>query len=196
MNLAQFFHSFCCCCLGQIHELIDGISDKAVYTTDFAFRLLFNGKILTSFVPGCPAEAELCDAAVLKKLIDPIATRVPDCTLRHPKSSLPTSSKEAITKAQTLLTTTEGVLMFLGLVVFGVLAGAIGTFVLLTGRLPFSKRQVLDNTEVDEDREARQGLQARTSYFNDECDDDLSEEGEQDFARASLRVEAISTGLR
>ena len=174
----------------QIHELIDGISDKSVYTTDFAFRLLFNGKILTQLVPGCPPESELCDVAILKRIVDPIATRSPDCVRRQPLAS-PTSSKEAVAKAQKLLTTTEGIFMFVGLASFGILLGSISTFVLLTGRLPCSRSQILDATEVDEDREARQCLQTASSYF----DDELSDEDEPEFGRAAGRVNVLSTGM-
>jgi Histidine phosphatase superfamily (branch 2) len=167
----------------QIHELIDGISNRKVYTTDFAFRLLFNGKILTSLVPGCHPDAELCDVAILKKLIDPIATRDPDCSLKLPLPIASSSSKEVIVKAHTLLKTTEGILMLLGLVVLGILVGATTTFIVLTGRLPWPSRQVLFTHDIDDDLEGRVGLQSSSSYG----DDDLSEEGEQEFVDAAGR---------
>jgi hypothetical protein len=175
----------------QIHELIDGISNKDMYTTDFAFRLIFNGKILTPLVPGCPLGSELCDAAVLKKLVDPISTRNPDCSLRIPVAVATTSPKEAIAKAHTLLKTTEGIIMFVGIVMFGILVGACGTFVVLTGRLPCSTTRVLATNAVDEDEEARRGLQASSSY----SDDDLSDEDEQDSADAADRIDDVPTGL-
>jgi hypothetical protein len=167
----------------QIHELIDGISNKDVYRTDFAFRLLFNGKILTSLVPGCPPSAELCDAAILKSLVDPIATRNPDCSLRIPVRVTPSaslSSKEAIVKAHTLLTTKAGIMMFVGLVVFGILVGAMVTYVLLTRRRRWSAHQAL---VTNDDEDAQLGLRASSNY----CDDELSDEGEQEFADAARR---------
>ena len=110
-------------------------------------------------------KAELCDSVHLKALVDPIATRDPYCEVLsvEPQSS----SEEVMVQAQTLLNTTQGILMFLGLVVLGMILGALGTFVLLTGRLPCTQRQVLDNTEVDEDTEARQGLQSNATFLDE-----------------------------
>jgi hypothetical protein len=153
--------------------------------------LLYNGKVLTSFVPGCPPDAELCDTVHLKALVDPIATSDRYCEVET--AAPPSASEEVMVQAHTLLNTTEGIFMFLGLVVFGMIVGAIGTYVLLTGRFPCTKRRVLDNTEVDEDREARQGLQSGTNYFGESPSDDE----EDDFVDAAGgRVDSISTGLQ
>jgi len=89
--------------------------------------------------------------------------------------------------------------MFLGLVVFGVIMGAVGTHVLLTGRLPCIHRQVLDATEVDDDQEARQVLQSGSNYFDDEGDghdEPSDEEDDGGFVDAGGRIDSISTGLQ
>ena len=138
---------------------------------------------MTSLVPGCHPDAELCDVAILKKLVDPIATRNPDCSLKLPLPIATSSSKEAIVKAHTLLKSTEGILMLLGLVVSGILVGAATTFVLLTGRLPCSSRHLVDTDDPDEDVEGRVCLQSSSSYG----DDELSDEGEQDYVDAAGR---------
>jgi len=64
----------------EIHELIDGDSDREVFPSKFAFRLIYNGKILTTFVDGCHKHLELCDIKILKSIVDPIATREKDCS--------------------------------------------------------------------------------------------------------------------
>ena len=182
----------------QIHELIAGTSDPELFHSDFAFRLLYNGKILTPLVPGCPEGEELCDVRHFKALVDPIATRNPDCGV--PTPTPPSASQEVIDQAQTLIQTTEGILMLVGLIFFGLLVGAVGTYVLLTGRLPCSKQRVLENTAVDDDDEARQGLQAQSSYFDEEPitntngDDDSYDD---DFGNGDHgRIDSISTGLQ
>jgi hypothetical protein len=128
----------------------------------------------------------------LKALVDPIATSDPACQVST--VAPPSASNEVMVQAQTLLNTTEGIFMFLGLVAFGMIVGGVGTHVLLTGRLPFTKRQVLESTEVDEDREARQGLQSGSNYFDGPVSDD---DDDDDFVDATGgRVDSISTGLQ
>lgn len=190
-------------CDNKIHELIDGFSKKEFYSTKFAFRLLLNGKILTSYISGCPPDSELCDAAILKKLVDPMATRNPDCALRVSGHTVPpSSSKVVIGKVHTLLKTSEGILMFIGLIMVGILVGATGTFVFLTGRLPSwsSFETIIDHDEdgeddVDETAEVRQSLQPSSNYFDSDDDDELSDEDEIDFVDAARRVDSLSTGL-
>jgi hypothetical protein len=64
----------------ELHELIDGHSD-AIYSNNIAFRLIYNGKILTSLVEGCPEAVELCDIVHFKSIVDSFATRTADCSL-------------------------------------------------------------------------------------------------------------------
>jgi hypothetical protein len=135
-----------------------------VYTTDFAFRLIFNGKILTHLVEGCPPDAELCDIIHFQKQVDPIATRSEEVCWA-PEEEAP---NEIIVQAKTLMSTKEGILLFVGLVLVSATIGAVATFVLLTGRLPFTTQKVMagvmeEDDEVDEGE--RRGLQ---DYFEDE----------------------------
>jgi hypothetical protein len=65
--------------------MIDGLTDRAIYKSDFAFRLLKDGEVLTSRIKGCPADADLCDVQVLLDRVIPLfANR--DCA-RKPKSN-------------------------------------------------------------------------------------------------------------
>jgi hypothetical protein len=138
-----------------------GFSGPTKYTTPFAFRLLLNGKILTHLVEGCPLESELCDVKIFLDLVLPIATRTADCSVEE-EGEPPV---EVIQQAKTLMSTKEGVFLFLGLVVFSTFVGALGTFVLLTGRLPMSQRKFLLSA-VEDDEDGRRRLQE--NGFQDE----------------------------
>ena len=141
-------------------------------------------------MPGCQAESELCDITHLKAVIDPIATRDPDCRVSTPPpSSFTSSSQEVIVQAETLLNTTVGICLFLGLVIVGMLLGALGTHVLLTGRLPCIRTAILEASAVETDHEARQGLQS--SQYDD------GEENEDGFVdAAAAENEDDGTGLQ
>jgi hypothetical protein len=78
---------------------------------------------------------------------------------------------EVIQQAKTLMSTEEGVFLFLGLVVFSAFVGALGTFVMLTGRLPMSQRMLLGSA-VEDDEDGRRGL--RENGFQDEHGEDSS----------------------
>merc|ERR1719296_139453 len=56
--------------------------DKASdFPSGFAFRLIYNGKVLTSSMDGCAAGSELCDSQVLIKQVMPFAKYLErDCT--------------------------------------------------------------------------------------------------------------------
>jgi hypothetical protein len=121
----------------QIHEVInDGRIDRTVYKTPFAFRLIYNGKVLTPSIDGCPPNVDLCDARHLTERVDPFARRDLDCTASE------ILTNEVLRDAATVLSTTTGIFMFLGLLISSALMGAIVTFVILTGRLPTGRKKV------------------------------------------------------
>lgn len=133
----------------EIHELIDGRHDPNVYSSKFAFRLLFNGEILTPLIDGCHEDCELCDIVYLKTIVDPIATRDMDCSapssgeeapLSSPLSSTGTTTTTT-TKAATegdfsllSLSTTTGMALFVGLVLLSGFGGSAITFACLRKR--------------------------------------------------------------
>jgi hypothetical protein len=110
-----------------------------VYKTPFAFRLLYDGNVLTPLIDGCPPNADLCDARHLTERVNPFARRDLDCTA----SVILTN--EVLRDAATVLSTTTGILMFLGLLISSALLGAVVTFVILTGRLPTGRKKVARN---------------------------------------------------
>jgi ubiquitin-like domain-containing CTD phosphatase 1 len=122
----------------EIHEIIDGATDRSIYKSDFAFRLLFNGKVLTSKVDKCPAEADLCDVQVLLDRVTPFATRDRDCdsTLHHSSQTY----RPALQESKVLLSTSGGVALVLVVVMVSALLGSLVTFYFVTRRMPWQKR--------------------------------------------------------
>ena len=139
-----------------------GLTNQSVYTTDFAFRLLYNGRILTNLVEGCPAESELCDMKIFLDIVGSIATRSPDCYAEE-KADEPLVV--AIQQAKKMMTTREGVYIFLSLVFFSATVGAVGAFVSMTGGLPMIQSKLIGSA-VEDDEEGRRGLQ--DGAFEDE----------------------------
>jgi len=134
----------------EIHELIDGRPDPDIYTSKFAFRLLFNGKILTPLIDGCHEDCELCDIVHFKAIVDPFATRDADCSVSTapsggqapevPASSSspasPTgSSSETKTTAERIpllsMSTTAGMVVFATLVILSGFGGSAITFAVM-----------------------------------------------------------------
>lgn len=105
----------------EIHELVDGKTDRSVYPSAFAFRLLYNGKVWTDQVEGCHPEHDLCDFTVLQNLLTPFAVRKRNCEAgkAFTKSAL-------VQNAQGLLSDPGGVFVFLLVVLFSAGLGALG----------------------------------------------------------------------
>jgi hypothetical protein len=106
----------------EVHELVDGKTDRTVYPSTFAFRLLYNGKVLTDKVAGCHAEYDLCDFTVLQKLLEPFAVRLRNC------AADPVLTKSALVEnAQGLLSSSGGIFVVLLVVAFSAGIGSLAT---------------------------------------------------------------------
>lgn len=67
----------------EIHQVnVDGAGDDKMHAREsHAFRILYNGKVMTSLLDGCPDGADLCDVQVLFDRVDSFATaREINCT--------------------------------------------------------------------------------------------------------------------
>lgn len=106
----------------QIHEMLDDSRDQSVYESKFAFRLLYDGQILTDKVQGCTEGMELCDAQHLVNRVKPFARRNVDCI----DVNLERKKIHPIEVAKTLLTTTGGIILVLLIVAVSALVGSIG----------------------------------------------------------------------
>lgn len=69
----------------ELHEIgIDAERDDTLFGTNHAFRLLYNGEVLTPEIEGCPEDSDLCDFQVLVDLIASFATNFEDCAMTAP----------------------------------------------------------------------------------------------------------------
>jgi ubiquitin-like domain-containing CTD phosphatase 1 len=169
----------------EIHEVnIDGRTDKSMYKSNYAFRLLLDGKVLTHTLDGCPDDAELCDADVFIKRVTPFAKNERECAPRHGR---PEEYTDTVSRAKEILSTGGGVIAFALLVVGSALVGALGTFFYLTGAMP-TRRQ--GRTSAVESYE--EGGIALTSYENG---DGYSDEAEASYGSQSRAAESAALAV-
>jgi hypothetical protein len=118
----------------ELHEVhIDGQTDSSMYRTNFAFRLIYNGQVLTHLLDDCPEDAELCDAAILMRRIKPFAVLDADCRRQHPP---PVVHQDTVSRTKEILSTTGGIVLFVLLIFGSAAAGSVLTYAHLTGNLP------------------------------------------------------------
>jgi hypothetical protein len=102
--------------------------DRSIYESKFAFRLIYNGEVITQKMDGCLEDAELCDIKVFLKQVSPMATRKRDC---GQSSSVFTSWTQAGSRQF------SGPFYTFCMILIGVACGVAGTFYYLTGSLPW-----------------------------------------------------------
>jgi len=109
----------------ELHEMhIDGGTDRTVFASKFAFRLVYNGQVITGQVEGCLDDSELCDIKVLTDMVTPFAKRERDC------------SAQASYFFSTLTGDGSSGFHSFVMVLVGLALGIVGTFYCLTGSLP------------------------------------------------------------
>lgn len=89
----------------------------------------------------------------LLDLVEPMASRDPPCFEAEEEPQLDEADDEVIVQAKTLMTTKEGMLIFLGLVIAGLLFGSISTTYVLTGHLPCCGGSAATRTSTASDGE-------------------------------------------
>jgi hypothetical protein len=173
----------------EIHEVnIDGRTDKHLYKSNYAFRLLVNGQVVTHTVDGCPADAELCDATMLTKKVAAFATNERDCARKYDR---PEEYTDTVSRTKEILSTTGGVIAFALLVVVSAAMGAVGAFFYLTGAMPSRRRE--DRTSAVESY-----LEGGIALTSDESSSHYTDEpaasyGSQSRAAESAALEATIT---
>lgn len=65
----------------ELHDILNtGVEVGKIFPSGKAFRMIYNGKVLTSKVQGCPEDIlGLCDVSVLVKVLGTIATSERSC---------------------------------------------------------------------------------------------------------------------
>ena len=121
----------------ELHEVLNGSTD---YPSGYAFRLIYNGGVLTSNMDGCTGE--LCDVQVLVKQVMPFAKYMErDCASQLPPVPTPTPPAddsymtEMKTATNNLVHTPGGVAVIMLLVILGLVLGGILMWLLIKRHL-------------------------------------------------------------
>lgn len=110
----------------EIHQVhIDGNTDKTLYRSNYAFRLIYNGEILTHHVDGCAQDAQLCDVQLLLDVVRPFATRHVDCRRKFP---LTVTHEDTVSRIKKIVSTPEGVAAVVVVLLGSFLAGVVSTY--------------------------------------------------------------------
>lgn len=116
----------------EVHEMIENVDGGGNFPSGYAFRLVYNGEVLTSRMDGC--DADLCDSRVLSRRVMPFAKyRERDCAARAaavppPGEGLVTEMKDA---TENLVAAPGGVWVIASLVVLSMLLGSAITCFLM-----------------------------------------------------------------
>lgn len=121
----------------EIHEILN--ADEA-FPSGYAFRLIYNGQVLTSKMDGCAAGSELCDSQVLVKQVMPFAkymerdcasTFAPAVPPAAPASDSDDLMKEMKTATENLVAAPGGVWVIVVTVLISMTAGGILMWLLM-----------------------------------------------------------------
>ena len=137
-----------------------------MYKSNHVFRLIYNGKVLTTLVPGCP-KSDFCDAQVLVNHVKPFARRSIDCF----DGSL--IDGEAVWQTiKSLLSKTGGLLLVLCIVAISAAVGGATMFFYLTGNLPDTGAAIRAHRAA-----SRRKTKKKFSYFGNNGSDSADREG-------------------
>mmetsp|Transcript_17336 Transcript_17336/g.26166 ORF Transcript_17336/g.26166 Transcript_17336/m.26166 type:complete len:900 (+) Transcript_17336:1013-3712(+) len=111
-------------------ELYSVDGDENIYPTSRAFRVVYNGDILTDKIEGCTQNVELCDITHLLRRVAPFTTNKRDCDSKLDEPPPPTASlKDALSGSW------RGIATLMTIILGSCAVGSIVTFGLMTGRL-------------------------------------------------------------
>eukprot|EP00565_Helicotheca_tamesis_P002243 CAMPEP_0185738278 /NCGR_PEP_ID=MMETSP1171-20130828/32455_1 /TAXON_ID=374046 /ORGANISM="Helicotheca tamensis, Strain CCMP826" /LENGTH=619 /DNA_ID=CAMNT_0028409445 /DNA_START=55 /DNA_END=1911 /DNA_ORIENTATION=- len=113
----------------EIHESTNSQDEKSHF-----FRLILNGDAITSRVPGCPDDNDLCDVSVLVDIVEPFARYDPDCATRSPADE---AGQNSIKTAEAAMSTPSALAILFVTIFFSSILGGVTTYVYLTRQFPF-----------------------------------------------------------
>jgi len=116
----------------ETHEIVGGSPNRSIFASDFAFRLLYNGRVLTTLIDGCDTHSDLCDWDVLKQRLRPFAIQKRSCEIVDTPTSQ--SSLHGITG------TAQDIALVLAAMSTGFILGIIFTFRYLKTRMASNRR--------------------------------------------------------
>lgn len=120
----------------EIHEInLDGRKDPTLYSSDFGFRIIYDGTVMTDQLKGCPSGQEICDASkLLAAMFYDVKSRNCDRLYAIPKEFTP-----AVTQATVILESSRSALGgFLLLIFFGMALGGLLTYLYYTHWVPMN----------------------------------------------------------
>jgi hypothetical protein len=120
----------------EIHEInLDGRKDPALYTSDFGFRMIYNGKVITDQMKGCPRGQEICDSTkLLEAMYYDVKSR--NCKRLY---AIPVEFTPAVTQATAILVSSRSAFGgFLLLVFFGMALGGLFTYLYFAHWVPLN----------------------------------------------------------
>lgn len=106
----------------EIHEIAGGFPDRDIFPSDILFRLIYNGRVLTTTIEGCDPHSDLCDWGVLHEMLRNIATTAPDCEPQKTAFGMDVAKNTAL-----LAETPQGML----LLIVALISGLVGSLVTL-----------------------------------------------------------------
>jgi hypothetical protein len=134
----------------EVHSInLDNSKDYKVFREDHAFRLLYNGKVLTHLVRGCPEDTDLCDAGILIAAVDEMARKRSECSRQYP---VPKEYSGSFSAA-------KAILLLALVVVASFVFGSMATFFYVTGRLP-PVRSLKGRRRVSQETTGSDGIEA------------------------------------
>jgi len=102
------------------------------------FRIIYNGRVFTPRMHGCPAESELCPIDVLMTQMKESASLINDCdSLAEDEEA--SVLLTTVQDSKLLISNAGGMFLLFGIVLLSSLMGGLVVFVSLTHRLPFQK---------------------------------------------------------
>ena len=139
----------------ELHEMnVDGNSDRKIFTSPFAFRLIYNGEVITSKVKSCSPDLELCSSHHLMNLL----LQDHDCVRKH-DDAIP--YKDAMARTKEIVATSDGLMYFM--LVVGMSAGIGGALVYIYMVKCFPK-QYYNRAPDDDDGVVLNGDAASSRY--------------------------------
>lgn len=136
----------------ELHEIdIDGNADRDIFRSDFAFRLIYNGVVVTQEIKGCPEDLELCDVSIL----DDFVLLLADCYRKHAD---PVQYQDAVIRTRDILSTTQEIIYLLLLVFGSATVGGIVMYAIVSrGTVPRSRVRYRSQEAVEHDESVNDG---------------------------------------
>lgn len=116
----------------EIHQVLD--TDER-FPSGYAFRLIYNGNVLTSKMDGCPESSDLCDAQVLVRQVMSFANKYEDasCATKN-QERMESKIGEMKHATDNLINTPGGILVICFVVLISMALGGIITCILMRRR--------------------------------------------------------------